>query len=208
MVSRFTAAGAVIRKLSRALIFFFVIAVGIPAVTGFLFGISQAGILSLITSTLVLQAAAPPIGLALGLSPLAILIVMACFATGMVAAIMELCDSLAMSSERVKEWIDRVGKKMEKYPAIHRYGAISCIAIAWVPGIGLYGTPIIAWILGWKRIPAILFTTLGFVIASVFVLFFASRLSIELVIWLVVIAVAAGIVLLVVRKFIGKKKDR
>lgn len=208
MVSRFTAAGAVIKKLSRALIFFFVIAVGIPVVIGALFGISQAGILSLVTSTLVLQAAAPPIGLALGLPTPAILTVMACFAIGMVAALMELCDSLAMSSERVKDWIDRVGKKMEKYPAIRKYGAVSCIGIAWIPGIGLYGTPIIAWILGWKRIPAVLFTTLGFVIASVFVLFFASRLSIELIFWLVGIAVAVGIVLLVARKFRWKKKDR
>ncbi|MDD1716547.1 MAG: hypothetical protein LUQ01_06075 [Methanolinea sp.] len=208
MVSRFTAAGAVIKKLSRALIFFFVLTVGIPVMIGALFGISQAGILSLVISTLILQAAAPPIGLALGLSTPAILVVMACFAIGMVAALMELCDSLALSSERVRDWIDRVGKKMENYPAIRRYGAVSCIAIAWVPGIGLYGTPIIAWILGWKRIPAILFTTLGFVIASVFVLFFASRLSIELILWLVVIAVAAGIVLLVARKFTRKKKDR
>lgn len=208
MVSRFTATGTVLRKVARAPILFFAIAVGIPVLAGALYGISEAGILSLIASTIFLQAAAPPIGLALGLPTSVILVVMACFAIGMTIAIMELCDSLAMSSERVKQWIGNVGKKMEKYPAIQKYGAVTCIGIAWIPGIGLYGTPIIAWILGWKRIPAVLFTTLGFVIASVFVLFFASWLSTELILSLVAVAVVAGIILLVARKFIRKKRER
>ncbi|HUU75189.1 MAG TPA: hypothetical protein VMW63_03765 [Methanoregulaceae archaeon] len=198
---------AVIRKLTWAIVLFIVFAVAIPVTVGVIYGVPASSILSLILSTTVLQAAAPPLGLALGLNPPGILFIMATFAIGMVVAILEVCDSLALSSDRVKRWIDNIGKKMEKYPAIQKYGAVSCIAIAWVPGIGLYGTPIIAWILGWKRIPVIMFTTLGFVIASLFVLFFASRLSIEEIILIVAIVIIAVIILLAVRKYGKRKKD-
>jgi uncharacterized membrane protein len=208
MVSQFSVSWEVLRKVSRALILFIVFAVAFPLFLGALFGVPAGSILSLIASTALLQAAAPPLGLALGLSPTAIIIIMACFAVGIVVAILEICQSLAMSSERVKAWIDKVGKKTDKYPAIKKYGSISCIAIAWIPGIGLYGTPIIAWILGWRRLPAIIFTTIGFVIAAVFVLFFASTLSIDQILMIVVVAVIVFIVLFVIRKFIVKKKGK
>jgi len=208
MASQFGVSWAVLSKFSRAFILFFVFAVAFPLVLGSLYGVPAGNILSLIASTVILQAAAPPLGLALGLTPAAILIIMACFAIGIVVAILEICQSLALSSQRVKDWIDKVGKKMKKYPAIKKYGAVSCIAIAWIPGIGLYGTPIIAWILGWRRIPAIIFTTIGFVIAVVFVLFFASRLSIDQILIIIGIAVIACIALLGLRKFIIKEKRK
>ena len=208
MVSQFSVSWEALRKVSRAFILFIVLAVAFPLVLGALYGLPAGIILSLIASTALLQAAAPPLGLALGLTPAAIIMIMACFAVGIVVAILEICQSLAISSRRVKEWIDKVGKKMDKYPAIKKYGAISCIAIAWIPGIGLYGTPIIAWILGWRRLPAIIFTTIGFVIAAIFVLFFASRLSIYQILMIVGVAVVVCIALLVIRKYLVKKKGK
>src|SRR5690606_27821232 len=177
---------------------FVVIALPVPSILGAVFGVSPARILSLIASAFILQAAAPPIGLALGFSAEGILLLMAFFAMGVVVAILEVCDGMAMSSERVKRWIDNIGKKLDKYPVIRKYGAISCIPIAWIPGLGLYGTPVVAWMLGWKRIPVILFTTLVFTIAAVFVLFFAHTLSmvtlpqILLIAGIVVVCLIAG----------------
>ncbi|MEI6293687.1 MAG: hypothetical protein WCP36_08385 [Methanomicrobiales archaeon] len=167
----------VIKKLSRALLLFIGIGIVIPLALGALFGIESYKILTMITSTLVLQAAAPPIGMALGLSLPAILTVMACFAIGIVTAIFEICDGLAASSERVRSWIEKIAKISDKHPIIKKYGAISCCFIAWIPGVGLYGTPVIAWILKWKRLPSIIFTATGFVIAAFFVLFFASKIN-------------------------------
>jgi predicted Na+-dependent transporter len=167
----------VLRSISKAAIFFFVFAVGIPLVFGALAGLSSAQILTLITSTFLLQAASPPVGLAMGLSTPAILVIMACFAIGIVLAIFEICDSLAASSVRVRKWVDNIEEKTRKYPQIQKYGPVTCIGIAWIPGVGLYGTPIIAWILKWRRIPAVFFTVCGFVIAAFFVLFFASRIQ-------------------------------
>ena len=152
-------------------------AVVVPLAIGAVSAIDSAQVLTLITSTFVLQAAAPPIGLAIGLSPAAILLIMACFAIGIVMAIFEVCDGLAASSERVRKWIDKLGKITDKYPVIKKYGAISCLFIAWIPGVGVYGTPVIAWVLKWKRLPSVIFTVIGFVIAAFFVLFFASKIN-------------------------------
>ena len=182
----------------RAILFFIAFAIAIPIILGIFFGIPAGSIVGLVGSTLLLQAAAPPVGIALGLSAPAVLIVMACFALGMILAIFEICDSLADSSARVKKWLEKIGKTSEKYPQIQKYGPVTCIGIAWIPGIGLYGTPVIAWILGWKRLHAIIFTTLGFTIASFFVLFFASRIP-ELLFF----AANAGVVIFIITSMIA-----
>jgi predicted Na+-dependent transporter len=177
---------AVIRKVGKAALYFIVFAVAIPVGLGLIFGVSVGAILSLIATTILLQAGAPAFGAAFGLEPPAIIIIMACFALGMVLAIREACESLALSSAKVKRWVDGMGKKTEQYPQIQKYGPISCTLIAWIPGIGLYGTPIISWILNWKRITSTFFTVLGFVIASIFVLFFMSKLVIFQEIFIIV----------------------
>lgn len=167
----------VLKNLGKAALLFIGFAVVIPLIIGAIAGITSAQVLTMVTSTLVLQAAAPPVGLAIGLSPTMILIIMAFFAIGMVTAIFSICDGLAASSERVRKWIEKVAKISEKHPFIKKYGPITCCFIAWIPGIGLYGTPVIAWILKWKRLPSIIFTVSGFVIATIFVLFFASKIN-------------------------------
>jgi predicted Na+-dependent transporter len=177
---------AVIKKVGKAALYFIAFAVAIPLALGWIFGVPASSILSLIVTTILLQAGAPAFGAAFGLEPPAILIIMACFALGMVLAIREACESLALSSQKVKRWVDNMGKKTEQYPQIQKYGPISCILIAWIPGIGLYGTPIISWILNWKRITSTFFTVLGFVIASIFVLFFMSKLSAFVEIFIIV----------------------
>jgi predicted Na+-dependent transporter len=168
---------AALVSISRALMFFFALAVGIPLILGYLSGLPPAQILTLVTSTFILQAAAPPVGLAMGLSTAAILVIMACFALGIVLAILEICEGLAATSPRMKRWVGNIEKKTQKYPWIQKYGPITCIGIAWIPGVGLYGTPIIAFILGWKKIPSLLFTVLGFFVACIFVIFFANRIE-------------------------------
>jgi len=206
MRARFLSTLRVLKELSKALIFFFLFVIAVPVTLGMVLEIPAATILSFLASTFILQAAAPPLGGPLGLSPVTILAVMASFSFGVVLAILEVCESLALTSERVSRWIAKVGKKMEKYPAIQKYGAVSCTLIAWIPGIGLYGTPIIAWILGWNRWLAAVFTTVGFVIAAAFVIFIAQHIkSIEDVFILGVVG-AAGIVILVLSGKFARKK--
>jgi len=130
-------------------------------------------VLALITSTLVLQAAASPVGLHLGFEPVIILVIMTSIAVGVVVAVFEICETFSRTSERVQRWLAKVEAKMDGYELVHRYGAVSCIFIAWIPGIGLFGTPVVAWLFRWKRLPTAVFTATGFCIASLLMLLLA-----------------------------------
>lgn len=166
-----------LERFSRIIFFLVGVAVIVPILIGLVVGIPAGITLSFILSAYALQAAVPPIGIALGLQAPTVLLFLACFAIGVVLGIFEICRTLGASSKRVSAFIGKVEQKTEQYPMIRKYGPITCILIAWIPGIGLYGTPVISWMLGWKRVPSVICTAAGFLIAAVFVLFFASRIN-------------------------------
>ena len=176
MGSRADAVKIIIKKLFRAILYFVAIALAIPLIFGYLTGTPAWTILSLISSTFILQAGAPVVGVALGISNSVIIVTMLCFALGMVLAVFEICDSLASTSVRVQKWLEKVEKASAKYPQLQKYGVISCFFIAWIPPFGIYGAPVFAWIMNWKRLYAIIVIVAAFTVASVFVLFFASRI--------------------------------
>ena len=89
----------ILKKLSKAIIYFVIIALAIPLIVGSITGTSIASLLTLISSTFVLQAGAPILGVALGISNPVIIITMLCFALGMVLAVFEICDSLSETSD-------------------------------------------------------------------------------------------------------------
>ncbi|HPW09798.1 MAG TPA: hypothetical protein PK154_01655 [Methanoregulaceae archaeon] len=165
------------RRFFRILVSIVGIGVILPVIIAVIAGFPAGIALSFILSAFALQAAVPPVGVALGLPVWLILVILTCFAAGVVLGIYEVCITLGASSKRVSSFIGKVEQKTAKYPIIRKYGPITCILIAWIPGIGLYGTPVIAWMLGWKRIPSVICTAAGFLIASLFVLFFASRIN-------------------------------
>ena len=99
MESRAQTSKIIIKKLSKAIIYFVIIALAIPLIVGSVTGTSIASLLTLITSTFVLQAGAPLLGVGLGISNPVIIITMFCFALGMVLAVFEICDSLSETSD-------------------------------------------------------------------------------------------------------------
>ena len=167
----------ILKKLSKAIIFFVIIALAIPLIVGSVTGTSIASLLTLITSTFVLQAGAPLLGVGLGISNPVIIITMFCFALGMVLAVFEICDSLSETSERVQKWLEKMEKASAKYPQLQKYGVISCFFIAWIPPFGIYGAPVFAWLMNWKRWHAIPIIVASFTVASLFVLFFANKIT-------------------------------
>ncbi|MCU0632450.1 MAG: hypothetical protein MUC66_05705 [Methanolinea sp.] len=207
MRARFRSLLQIMKEISKALLYFFLFVVVVPVLIGVMQDIPTGNILSFLASTFILQAAAPPLGGPLGLTRTVTLAIMASFSIGVTLGILEVCESLALTSDRVSRWIGNVGKKMEKYPVIQKYGAVSCILIAWIPGIGLYGTPIIAWILGWNRWLTVVFTTIGFVIAATFVLFVAQSIhSLQDILLLVAAGAMCVIVIVVLGKFTRQKR--
>jgi len=158
----------ILRQLSKALTIIIGIGIALPLIIGYIFGIPLGKILALIGSTLALQATASPVGVGLDLPPGIIMVVMICFALGMVLGIYEILDTMALTSPRVKGWLDKTEQKMSKLKKFHKYGAFACIFISWIPGLGLYSTPMIAWVLRWNKWLSILCTVFGFSIVTVF----------------------------------------
>jgi hypothetical protein len=164
---------AILRQLAKALTIIFGIGVALPLMIGYSFGIPLGEILALIGSTLALQATASPVGVGLGLPPGIIMVVMICFALGMVLGIYEILDTMALTSVRVKGWLDKTEQKMSKLKKFQKYGAFACIFISWIPGLGLYSTPMIAWVLRWNKWLSITCTVFGFSIVTIFFMLLA-----------------------------------
>ena len=164
-------------QIIKILISLLLIGIGVPLLLGILSGKSVASVLSFIGSTAALQALAAPVGVILDFDPWLVLAIMTAFAFGICLGIWEALQTFALTSDRVAGWISRVEEKMQEHQSLHRYGPVSCILIAWIPGIGLYGTPAIAWILRWKRLPSVLFTVIGFFLASLLMIVLAEGAS-------------------------------
>lgn len=165
-------------QIGKILASVFLIAIGIPLMIGVLLGIPLTSVLSFIGSIAVFQALAAPVGVILDFDPWVVLSIMTAFAFGICLAIWESLQTFALTSDRVSRWIARIEKNMQEHQSLHRYGPVSCILIAWIPGIGLYGTPAIAWILRWDRIPSVIFTVTGFFLASLLIIIIAEGASI------------------------------
>jgi len=155
------------RQVIKTLFFIIVFLFGIPILIGSFTGVPEGKIITMISSAILFQATASPIGVGLDIQPMVILAIMLSYAIGMTLTIFEICDTFAETSERVQKWLIKVEEKMQKMTIIHKYGVFSCIFISWIPAIGLYGTPVIAWLFRWNRMLAAFFTVLGFFIVSV-----------------------------------------
>lgn len=142
----------------------------LPMAMGLVGGFSPAVVLGFIISILVLQGLAAAAGVGLGLHPLLLLPIMTSVAAGVIIGIFRVCDLFSGRSERVARWIGTVRRTLDRYPGWCTYGEFMLIAIMWIPGLGLYGTPIVAWILHWRGTRSILLMLTGWLIASVVVL--------------------------------------
>jgi uncharacterized membrane protein len=152
----------------------------VPLIMGGLSDIDPGSVFLLISSTLIFQAAAVLVGLGLSLDPLTILIIMTSVAIGVMVAILQICDLFSETSPRVAAWLVRIGEKTEKYTFLQKYGVIMLIPIIWIPGIALYGSPIIAWLFQWRETTAIICMVIGWILACVFVLALGTGISLIL----------------------------
>src|SRR5512137_1120639 len=75
------------------------IGVILPILIGVIAGIPGGVTLSFVLSAFALQAASPPVGLALGIPVPLILVMLGCFAVGVVLGIYEICRTLGASSQ-------------------------------------------------------------------------------------------------------------
>ena len=156
--------------MSRAAAIIIVGAIVIPLSVGLSFGVSPGAMMSLVTSVILFQALAAMVGLGLNIPPVFVLAAMTSVALTVILTVFEICDAFAHRSTRVQGWIAKMKVVSEKSDTFNKYGELALLPIIWIPGIGLYGCALIAWIFQWRGVKAIGPMLTGWVIASLIVM--------------------------------------
>ena len=156
----------IVRTVALVLLFFLTV----PLILGSAFGVSPAAIFALIGSILLLQAAAAGVGLSLGLHPVVVLLLLTSVAAAVLIGILEICDLFAERSRMIQRLLSKIDAKSGSIDYLKRYGALMLIPVIWIPGIALYGTPVVAWALQYPRGISLLCMLAGWVIAIIVVM--------------------------------------
>jgi uncharacterized membrane protein len=157
-------------RVVRMIVYLGILIVCIPLLSGSLVGQSVSAGFSLVLATILLQAAAAIVGLGLGLHPLLILLITTSVAAGCIYGIYESCELFAVSSPRITRWLRNVEERTKNVTYLSRYGALMLIPIIWIPGISLYGSPLVAWLFRWNRNLSFLCMIIGWMIAVIVVM--------------------------------------
>ncbi|MDO8873458.1 MAG: hypothetical protein Q7V05_12145 [Methanoregula sp.] len=154
-----------IRQLTGAIAKCVALIVIIPVAAAFLFSQSVPATLALITSTLIIEYGAAPIGIGLGLHPVFVLFVLTCVALGITIFLFKLFDTLGRNSERIARFLVRSEEKAKQFTFLSKYGMYGLIPC--VLTLGLYVCPPLSWALAWRRDNSILLIMGGFIGISV-----------------------------------------
>lgn len=139
------------------------------ALAGFA-GVPLLHMTSLIGSILVLQPFAASVGVVIGIPPLIILGTMASVGIGAITGILALCDLLTNRWQRFDRAIHNVNERAHRSAGFQRYGMLMFFPFIWVPGIGLYGCVLLAWLLDWRQIRHFMILFFSWMLAAVLVL--------------------------------------
>lgn len=142
----------------------------IPCLIGLLGGVSVGAVLGFLLSTFVLQGFAPAAGIGLGFPVYLLLPFLASVAAGVILGIFRICDLFSEKSPWVANHICRISDLMERHGILKSYGEYMLVPVMWVPGLGLYGTPVLAWILHWRSTRSVALMLTGWIVACLVVL--------------------------------------
>ncbi|WAC04625.1 MAG: small multi-drug export protein [Methanoregula sp.] len=133
-------------------------------------GVPLLHMISLIGSILVFQPFAASVGVVLGIPPLIILGTMASVGIGAIIGILALCDLFTNRWQKFDKAVHNVNEQAHRSAGFQKYGMLMFIPFIWVPGLGLYGCTLIAWLLGWRQIRHIMMLFLSWMIAAALIL--------------------------------------
>jgi uncharacterized membrane protein len=140
--------------------------------------IPPARMISFIGAILVFQPFAAPIGLALGVPPAAIISTMFSAGFGAIVVILTLCDLFAQRWERLSVAIQKVQATTENSARFRKYGILMFFQFIWIPGLGLYGCTLIAWLFKWRRMHHIAVLMAAWMVAVIIVMAISLGISI------------------------------
>jgi uncharacterized membrane protein len=142
----------------------------IPFVIGLYNQNTPGEIFGMIVSIFILQPLAVTVGLGLGIDPVPVMVIMISFGISIILVVPRICDMFADQSEWLQKnlkKIDAMGKKSEM---LKKYGMYTFIPFIWVPGVGLYGCIMMAWLFKWRSLRAGAVILAGWILAALIVL--------------------------------------
>jgi uncharacterized membrane protein len=142
----------------------------IPVAIGLIFRTSVWNVLGFVGSVLILQPMAVIVGVGLGIPPIPIMLVMCSFGIAIIYGLFGICDSFAERSAWLRKHLDSVQTIAKKSSLFHRYGILTLIPFIWIPGVGLYGCVLLAWIFKWRGIKGVGVIMAGWIISALIVL--------------------------------------
>jgi len=142
----------------------------IPLVIGLYNQNTPGEIFGLVASIFILQPLAVAVGLGLGIHPVQVILIMVSFGISVIFVLFGICDMFAEQSEWLRGHLKKIEAITEKSEMFKKYGIYSFIPFIWVPGIGLYGCVMIAWLFKWRSARAGTIILAGWILAALIVL--------------------------------------
>jgi uncharacterized membrane protein len=142
----------------------------IPVVIGFYHDITLTNILGLVASILILQPFAVVVGFGLGINPFPMMLIMCSIGLSVIFVLFGICDMFANRSEWLRRYLEKIEAITQKSEVFRKYGIVTLIPFIWVPGVGLYGCVLIAWLFKWRGALAVTIIFTGWILATLVVL--------------------------------------
>lgn len=159
-----------IEGICQAALFLVTGLVLIPVAIGLIFRVSLWDLFGFVGSILILQPMAVVIGVGLRIPPVPIMLVICSFGIAIFYGLFGICDSFAERSAWLRRHLDSVQTIAQKSSLFQRYGVLTLIPFIWIPGVGLYGCVLLAWIFKWRGIKWVGVIMAGWIISALIVL--------------------------------------
>ena len=159
-----------IQDLIKTVLYLLLGLVVIPVVIGSFFLISYWHMLGLVGSVLILQPVAVVVGLGLGIPPVPIILIMISFGFSIIYGLFAICDTFAERSSWLRKHLHSVQTIAERSKLFQRYGIFTLMPFIWIPGIGLYGCVLLAWMFKWRGVKGVGVIMAGWVLSTLLVL--------------------------------------
>ncbi len=154
----------------QAILFLVAGIVLVPLATVILFGTNFWDTFGFVGSVLILQPMAIIVGVGLGIPPVPVMIIMTAFGIAIIYGLFAICDTFAEQSAWLRKHLDSVQAIAKKSSLFQRYGILTLVPFIWIPGVGLYGCVLLAWIFKWRGIKGVGVIMTGWILSSLLVL--------------------------------------
>ena len=142
----------------------------IPLVIGLYNQNTPGEIFGLVASIFILQPLAVAVGLGLGIHPVQVMLIMMSFGISVIFILFGICDLFAERSEWLHQHLKKIEAITQKSEMFRKFGIYTFIPFIWVPGVGLYGCVMIAWLFKWRSAWAGAIILAGWILAALLVL--------------------------------------